>query len=257
MKRKPWKKKASLLSAKQRLEFATWAWNANPCGALLHRMVSNRTHFASDLWLFGQKKPELRVLFVLMRISYIYIYISCRISLYIGVYVSSNTMSVQMCKSEYEYYRQLFQLANLKNVVQTYVSTTAKLAKHWEQLPVTPHLHQRPLSDQSNYPRDCSTAIKNEIIAPELQNDNTVVWCLRGCSPQKSECFLAIKMQVCQVGVVDLGSLNLRNSKLEHHDLHIGLEHPIPVDNGRTTGRLPREISIPWKPSISFMTIEE
>lgn len=177
--------------------------------------------------------------------------------MYIGVYVSSNTMSVQMCKSEYEYYRQLFQLANLKNVVQTYVSTTAKLAKHWEQLPVTPHLHQRPLSDQSNYPRDCSTAIKNEIIAPELQNDNTVVWCLRGCSPQKSECFLAIKMQVCQVGVVDLGSLNLRNSKLEHHDLHIGLEHPIPVDNGRTTGRLPREISIPWKPSISFMTIEE
>lgn len=153
------REKASLLSAKQRLEFASWAWHANPCGALLHRMVSNRTHFASDLWLFGQKKPTfhriskgenrsemrrmLNCVFFLMRISYIYIYIMQNIGVFWSICIFKHYVSTNV-QIRIWVYRKLFQLANLKVVVQTYVSTIAKLAKHWEQLPVTPHLHQRP-----------------------------------------------------------------------------------------------------------------
>ena len=146
-----------------------------------------------------QRREPIRnaahVVFFLMRISYI----SCRISVYIGVCLSSNTMSLHMRKSEYEYYSQLFQLANLKVVVQTYVSTIAKLAKHWEQLPVIASTSAPPVwpLQLSKGPLYCDQKWNHRSWTAKRQRCGVV---LRGCSPQKSECLVPSKCRFARLG---------------------------------------------------------
>ena len=159
-------------------------------------------------------------------------------------------------------YRQLFQFAKLKVVLQTYVSTTAKLAKHREQPPVTPHLHHHPHVwpvQLSKGPLYCDQKWNHRSWFFAKRIHCGVVW---GDFHHGIQVFSAIKMVICQelqaiecccqVRIVDLGSLNVRR-------LGTSTWFGTSYSSRQWVQREDYcEISIPWKPvSISFMTVEE
>ncbi len=161
-----------------------WNWYAVAVGP-------EKASLPSDL---QKREPEMPLMLNCVFFFFVHIlYIMQNIGVCWSICILKHYVSTNMYKSEYEYYIDNY------SSLQNWKLWSKPM---WVQLPNLQSIGNNPqslriyiitpMSDQSNYPRDRSTAIKNEIIAPDLQNDNTVVW-FKGIFTMVSECLVPSK----------------------------------------------------------------